>query len=255
MDKIHPCSTLTDIGDRRLYLTVTGEGTPTVILDAGMGSTSEDYALIQPTIAESTRVCSYDRAGLGRSDPSPTPRTAQDIVNDLHTLLTVVGIHPPYVLVGHSWSGFHVRLYASQYPDHVVGMVLIDPVHEDRYEHFEKALSEELINRMWAAAQDPSQNDERIDRLTSIAQVRAAKQGFRFPLIVLTRGLPDEPSSIWPTDKLGAIETSLQRDFMRLSPRSRQIIAEQSGHFIQKDQPELVVQAIREIVEMARNSL
>ena len=112
-----------------------------------------------------------------------------------------------------------------------------------------------MANRMWAAAKDPSQNDERIDRLTSIAQVRAAKQEFRFPLIVLTRGLPDELSSIWPTDKLGAIETSLQCDFLRLSPRSRQVIAEQSGHFIQKDQPELVVQAIREIVDMARNSL
>jgi pimeloyl-ACP methyl ester carboxylesterase len=255
MDKIHPCSTLASIGDRRLHLTVTGEGTPTVILDAGMGGTSEDYALIQPAIAEFTRVCSYDRAGLGKSDPSPIPRTAQDIVDDLHALLAVASIHPPYVLVGHSWSGFHVRLYASQHPHHVVGMVLIDAVHEDRYKHFERVLSEELNNRMWAATKDPSQNDERIDRLTSMAQVCAAKQEFRFPLIVLTRGLPDEPSPVWPTDKLGAIETDLQHEFTKLSPKSRQIIAEESGHFIQKDQPELVVQAVREIVEMVRNSL
>ena len=245
---------LINIGDRSLYLTCTGQGSPTVVLEAGMGSTSDDFAAVQPAVAEFTRVCSYDRAGLGKSDPAATPRTCQDQVDDLHNLLAAASIHPPYVLVGHSWNGLNVRLYASQHPEDVLGMVLIDPVHEDRYEHFEKVLSEELINRMWASAKDPARNDEKIDRLASIAQIHSARQAFNFPLLILTRDISiEESSSVWP-DELSVIETDLQRELLKLSGKSKQVIAEHSGHFIQLSQPQLVIDAIHEVVEMARDS-
>jgi len=127
-----------NIGERALYLNCLGQGSPTVILEQGLGSTAEDFASIQPEVAKFTRVCSYNRAGLGKSDPAPIPRTCQDQVEDLHQLLYAAQISPPYVLVGHSWGGLNVQLYASQYPDEVAGMVLIDAVHEDRYIAFER---------------------------------------------------------------------------------------------------------------------
>jgi pimeloyl-ACP methyl ester carboxylesterase len=247
-----PSGAWIQIGDRRLFLMCTGQGTPTVLLEAGLGSTSEEFAFIQSEVSKFMRACSYDRAGLGKSDPAPVPRTCQDQVEDLHSLLAAAHIDPPLILVGHSWGGLNVRLYASLYPQEVAGMLLIDAAHEDKYDHFESVLSDELAQRMWASVKDPYLNDEKIDRIASIDQVRAARQAFDFPLLVLTRGISsDEPSSIWP-EELNTIEMDLQRDFLKLSRKSKQIIAERSWHYIHKSQPELVINAIREVVEMAR---
>lgn len=247
-----PSGAWIQIGDRRLFLMCTGQGTPTVVLEAGLGSTSEEFAFIQSEVSNFTCVCAYDRAGLGKSDPAPVPRTCQDQVEDLHSLLAAAHIDPPHILVGHSWGGLNVRLYASRYPGEVVGMLLIDAAHEDRYDHFEKVLSAELIQRMWASVKDPYLNDEKINRLASIAQIRSAGQSFDFPLVVLTRGIAaEEPSPVWPGE-LNKIEMDLQRDFLKLSRKSKQIIAERSWHYIHKSQPELVIDAIREVVEVAR---
>src|SRR5690606_8893194 len=103
----------------------------TVILEAGLGAGHSSWALVQPEVATFARVCSYDRAGVGASDPAPTPRTSQDVVSDLHTLLTIAGVGGPYILAGHSFGALHARLYAHTYPAEVAGIVLIDPVHED----------------------------------------------------------------------------------------------------------------------------
>lgn len=241
-----------NIGERFLNMNCLGQGSPTVVFEAGFEGTSSSFAELLPEIATFTRVVSYDRAGLGQSDPPISiPRTCQDLVDDLHSLLVNAHIEPPYVLVGQSWSGYIVRLFASQYPEEVVGMVLIDCSHEDKYNHFEKVLSAELIDRMWAAEKDPLLNNEKIDRMTSYAQVRAASQTFDFPLIVLTRGLHEsDPNSVWPA-ALYQIEVDLQGEFLKFSSKSKQIVAERSGHVIQIYQPELVIEAIREIVETA----
>jgi pimeloyl-ACP methyl ester carboxylesterase len=118
---------LVDIGGRRLNLYCIGRGSPAVILDAGAGDTAFTWRKVQPAIARFTRVCSYDRAGLGFSDGGPVPRDANAAVHDLHTLLQRAGISPPYVLVGHSEAGFYEPLYADRYPAQVAGMVLVDP--------------------------------------------------------------------------------------------------------------------------------
>jgi len=122
---------LVDVGGYRLYLHCTGENTdhrPTVVLETGLGggATSADWAWVQPEIAKTTQVCSYDRAGLGRSDRSPQPRDAQHIAGELHTLLHNSQISGPYVIVGWSYGGLYARAYASQYPEDVAGMVLVD---------------------------------------------------------------------------------------------------------------------------------
>ena len=119
-----------DVGKYRLHLHCTGEGSPTVILEAGAGSPGLTWTLVQDEIAKTTRVCSYDRAGYGWSDLAPDPLSPTQIASDLHTLLETAGVPGPYILVGHSAGGIYVRAYASQYPSEVAGMVLVDASQE-----------------------------------------------------------------------------------------------------------------------------
>jgi pimeloyl-ACP methyl ester carboxylesterase len=128
-----PPGRLIDVGGYRLHINSTGEGTPTVVLDAGVCDCSLNWCLVQPEIAKFTRVCSYDRAGMGWSDADPSPRTSEVIVRELHTLLANAGIHGPYVLVGHSFGGYNVRLFAHEYSEEVAGLVLVDSAHEDQW--------------------------------------------------------------------------------------------------------------------------
>lgn len=119
---------LIDIGNgRRMNLYCVGSGSPTIVLEGGFGSAMWTWGYVQPTLATMTRTCAYDRGGYGFSDPGPIPRTATVIATELHTMLERANIAPPYVLVGHSLGGYHVRMFADLYPDAVVGLVLIDP--------------------------------------------------------------------------------------------------------------------------------
>jgi pimeloyl-ACP methyl ester carboxylesterase len=126
-----PPGTLVDIGGRKLHAICSGAGAPTVILEAGASAFAIDWSLVQPAIAKTTRVCSYDRAGSGWSDEGPIA-TAARIAADLHALLAKLGEKPPYVLVGASAGGLYVRIYDHDYPGEVAGLVLVDPAHEDR---------------------------------------------------------------------------------------------------------------------------
>ncbi|MBA3469317.1 MAG: alpha/beta hydrolase [Herpetosiphonaceae bacterium] len=119
-----------DIGGYALHIYCSGQGGPTVILESGLGSDSLTWANVQPVIAAQTRVCAYDRAGYGWSDPSPHARSAEVAVAELHTLLERAGIAPPYIMVGHSLGGVYAKLYAWRYPDQLAGLVLVDPSDE-----------------------------------------------------------------------------------------------------------------------------
>jgi len=127
---------LVDIGGYQLHINCTGAGSPTVILDAGLGGSSLDWSKVQPEVARFTRVCSYDRAGYGWSQTGPSPRTSQQIVTELHLLLAHAKINGPYVLVGHSVGGLNMRLYAYRYPAEVAGMVLLDATSEHQFAPF-----------------------------------------------------------------------------------------------------------------------
>ena len=164
-----------DVGGRTLFLSCSGTGSPTVILEAGYGDSGGLWAPVQNGVAPRTRVCSYDRPNVsaGASDPAATPRTAEDQVVDLHALLAAAEVPGPYILGAHSYGGLISRLYAATYPDEVVGMVLVDTVHEDRAARRQAMVSPE----QWAAMQDlESQfsDFERIDEETSWEQVRVA---------------------------------------------------------------------------------
>ena len=120
-----------DIGGRRLNLVCIGQGTPTVIFDSGLGDWSFSWSLVQPQIGKLTRTCSYDRAGLGFSDPAVRPSTSANMVDDLHRLLRAAAIAPPYMLVGHSLGGLNMQLFAARHASEVAGMVLVDASHEE----------------------------------------------------------------------------------------------------------------------------
>jgi len=117
-----------DLGSHRLHVFESGHGTPTILLEAGLMSTVLSWSELQTELARSFRVVSYDRAGLGWSDLGPMPRTADRIVEELRSLLQRAGVPPPYVLVGHSFGGLTMPLFAARYPEEVAGMVLVDPV-------------------------------------------------------------------------------------------------------------------------------
>ena len=131
LEKYPPPGKLIDMGGYRLHLHCMGEGSPTVILDAAADMMSADWGWIQPEVATVTRVCAYDRAGMGWSDSGPSPRDAREIGAELHALLVRSGITGRYVLVGHSAGALYARVFAAQHPDDVVGMVLVDPGHPD----------------------------------------------------------------------------------------------------------------------------
>jgi pimeloyl-ACP methyl ester carboxylesterase len=282
---------LVDIGDgRKLYLMCRGKGSPTVVLEAGAGNDADiwdtvaldpatDKTAVLPGVAAFTRVCAYDRPGTlldldhrSRSDLVPQPRTAADAVADLHALLSAAGVPGPYVLVGHSLGGIIIRLYAATYPDEVVGLVLVDASHEEQTARFQAALTPE----QWAAferlqqqaladlADDP--DIERIDLDTSFDQLRtaaAAQPLPSLPLVVLTRGvsvhaeLPPEMRSAlppdFPFDTFDTVWQELQAEQAALVPGARQVIATESGHYIQLQQPELVIDAIQQVVDAVRD--
>lgn len=127
-----------------LNLNCFGEGSPTVVLDAGLGVPAHGWKPVQPAVAKFTRVCSYDRAGYGWSDAGPMPRTSSEIAKELHALLAAAGEKPPYILVGHSFGGFNVRVFNGAYSNDVAGMVLVDASHEDQESIIPKALLESM---------------------------------------------------------------------------------------------------------------
>lgn len=253
-----PLEELVDVGGRRLYVKCSGAaraGMPVVVLDAGLGNTSATWSLVEPKVSEFARVCSYDRAGMGQSDRASQQRTSKDMVLDLHNLLTKAGVNSPYVLVGHSFGGMNVRLYASEYPKEVVGLVLVDSTHEDESDRMVAVLPPEILKQ--AKPEDMVvRSAEDFDFDKSVAQLRAANWRRDIPLVVLTRG----SASLNPNDyavpalapKFEDIRLELQQELVRRSGKGRQIIAEKSGHFIQRDQPELVIEAIRQVLEEAR---
>jgi pimeloyl-ACP methyl ester carboxylesterase len=272
-------------GGRRLYLECRGAGSPTVVLEAGYpnsGAVWDSEALppgvagpaVLPAVAEFTRVCVYDRPGTlldpdhrGRSDPGPMPRTARDMVADFHALLRAADVAGPYVLVGHSLGGILVRLYAAEYPAEVAGLVLVDTSHEDQNARFRALLPPEL-----GAALAPQRlqtpglpGAEQVDLDASFDQLRratAAQPLRRLPLVVVSRGRPLEADI--PPDALaqlppGVLEAldpewqALQRALAALVPGARHIIAADSGHYVQLERPELVVDAIRQVVDAVRD--
>lgn len=132
--QVPPPGKLVSVGDHRLHLNCQGSGTPVIVLESGLSGWSQDWSRVQPELARQTTVCSYDRAGYAWSDEAPAPRSGMETMEDLRVLLRNAGVPGgPRVLVGHSWGGLLVQLYAQRHPDEVAGLVLVDALQHDMY--------------------------------------------------------------------------------------------------------------------------
>ncbi len=136
---LKPLGQLLSVGEHKLHIHCTGKGTPTVLLESGIGGNHLDWILTQPIIARQTQVCSYDRAGYGWSERGPKPRLASSISAELRTLVRQAGVEGPFVLVGHSFGGLLALYFAANYADQVAGLVLVDSMHPDQYAFFAEA--------------------------------------------------------------------------------------------------------------------
>jgi pimeloyl-ACP methyl ester carboxylesterase len=283
-----PPGQLVDVGGYRLHLHCVGQGSPTVVLDAGLGSFSLDWGAVQAQVGTSTRVCAYDRAGLGWSERGPSPRNPQQFASELHVLLTNAGVEGPYVLVAHSISGKTARLFASQHPNDVAGMVLIDARHESVDEHLtpQQVAAEDtqqqrfqnmikwmarfgLVRLLWAPAWPrvlpgtqnlspetrttigvlqarPQQIDTALaegrGRLESNTLLSSAAPLGDTPLVVLASAQNIDHLPFWK---------EAQQIMTGLSSNSRLIVVP-SGHYVHFEQPALVVESIRQVVDAAR---
>ena len=276
---------LLDVGGRKMHIQCTGDGSPTVILDSGLGDSYLSWHKVQPEIAKFSRVCSYDRAGLGFSDPSSEPRTSKAIAEELHALLQAANISPPYVIVGHSMGGYNVRVYASMYRRDIVGMVLVDASHPDQENRFPPELKNlegswhreaEFIAYTTAFGvprllglcdNDPTSRAADCNARAAreqLAEIKAFPESAAetaatgslgdLPLAVLSHD-PDKPSSDLPPEIAKPTNEAweqMQVELSHLSTRGTQTIAKNSAHYIQIDRPDVVIDAVRNIVEQAR---
>ena len=240
---------LVDVGGRLLYLTCQGAGNPTVVLEAGGMGNSDSWNPVQPDIAAFTRVCAYDRAGEGYSSSVARHDSLEPMVRDLHALLIAGDVGGPYVMVGHSFGGRLVPHFASLYPNDVAGMVLVDPGHEDFLAKAEEVLTAGEWDEYVTAS------DGSVARMLAVQGTSKLDPPGDFPLAVLSAsGYIDHPGVANAIDeKLHQVLVSLHKELAALSPDGTHITAENSGHGIQYDRPELVLGAIRQVVESARD--
>jgi len=284
-----PPGKLVAVGGYKLHVHCTGAGSPTVILESGASSFAIDWALVQPAVARSNRVCSYDRAGYGWSEPAAYDLRGDDAVRVLHRALDALGEKPPFVLVGQSMGGRFVRLFARAYRSEARGMVLVDAEHEDGLfigfsgraaaisslsdEEFDRAwtppagpppaipqaklqaahlklppelqairlqLEQRLLRSMYSATVDSMRATVRSEHtaLRTLHQLSAEEEHplKDLPLIVLTRGLDENPNRL-----------RLQESLVRLSAVGKQVVVADSDHEIHLFRPDVVIQAIQDV--------
>jgi len=309
---IRPPGKLVDLGGFRLHLHCTGAGSPSIVLDAALGASSLSWSLVQPELATLSRVCSYDRAGFGWSDAGPMPRTAGRIADELRTLLDRGGVPPPFLLVGHSFGGLVVQIFAQRFRSDTAGMVLVDPAHAEDW--VRPAPKEQvLIDRgvrlcrygviaariglarlvtvlvrsgrltiarglVKAASRGAlSKQDEAIlapvwklppDVRAPLANVWSKPRFFQAlgsqigsisvsaaqVLEATSGGFGDLPLITISSTNPGDYRVRQQDALAARSTRGRHIKASNSGHWIPLDQPEVVIDAVKEILQAGGNA-
>ncbi len=260
-----------DVAGQTIRYLCQGAGNPTVIIEQGGGISLETvfswerpvgWAALAPQVSSLTRICVYDRIGLGHSSKAERPRTSFDVAADLHALLAREAITPPYVLAGQSLGGMNALAFASRYRDEVVGLVLIDSSHPQQLERIDKVLpprqaDEPAVLRGFRDGPDrTAMRGEWFDFQKNSEQF-ANRMGIgNIPLIVLTAS-PQPPSDNSPLPRewqlaIQPLHQELQRELASLSSNSRHIVASKAGHNIQLDEPRLVLDAITELVRRHR---
>src|SRR5580704_1408598 len=295
-----------DIGGRKLHLVESGEGNPTVILEAGIAASCLNWTSVQAEIAQFTRVCSYDRASLGWSDEAGSARTITRAVDDLDAMIAAAGIQAPFVLTGHSFGGLLVRCYAARFPERISGLVLLDPLAAGEWlrpsEAQWKTLRQgaklsrrgavlarfgvvrfglwllagglRLIPQLVARAASSGTGESAISRLVRevrkmppetwpVVRAHWCQPKSFLGMASYLESLPESareaslcgelpariPVTILSATNSGATQLTERDGIAQHASHGRHTIAAKSGHWVHFDDPELVIQAIREMVE------
>ena len=285
--KFKPPGRLVDVGDHRVHLHCTGDvDGPTVVLESGFGGWSIDWASVQPQIARFASVCSYDRSGLGWSERTAGSPTRSEIASRLRTLLHTAGAPGPYVLVGHSLGGLYVRQFARDFPDETAGMVFVDSSHEEMGGRASESDRKRARSRLrllnygrylmpFGVQRLIKQPVANASTLRAIDQPAAYAIGYRtssyfavydeivglleegFDEAMKLEPVPDVPIVVLASaenldGERGAFWEELQKELAELSSDGRYEVAKDSGHFIQVDRPELVVAAVKDVLETSK---
>lgn len=261
--------TLINIGTHSLHIRCMGGGTPTVVIDMGIGDTTERWRDFQTRVAEITRVCTYDRAGYGSSEPGPLPRTSQRVSDELWQLLESAGVKGPYVLVGHSLGGVNMQLFAYQHPKLVAGLILLDPpplpfitgqIFPQLYKLFEQQTAEfQSIAEMARQSTDGSlqakanyleaiASEHAALSAESASQVAAIDSFGDIPLIVIGSGKPN-PAFGTDAEVFQQFWIEQNRELAAKSTNGNFVLAQESSHFLHEDAPEVVLEAICRLME------
>ncbi len=295
-----PIGRMVDIGGYKLHMVDQGVGGPTVVIDSGVKCNCLDWSLVQPEIAKFTRVVTYDRAGYAWSDASPLDRTSANMVKELRCMLRNAGIPGPYVLVGHSFGGNNMQLFAMTHPDEVVGLVLVDAVHHDllkfvalpSIEIFQLTLCGVYLGVFRLLTHVPLVKEimgKQIEKYpldvqkmyysqsittkfvhTVSAEAAFAEESCRqlqqsgtslgdLPLTVISAGNPlmdyQEVKNVYSRKEVESFNKGwldLQFDLATKSSRAKHVIAENSNHMIPIDRPDVIIDAVRDMIDELR---
>jgi pimeloyl-ACP methyl ester carboxylesterase len=252
---------LVDLGGYKLDVQLSGKGDPTIVLVAGLGDALDDWSKIFPSISALSRAVSYSRSGLGRSDLGPSDHSARSNVAELHTLLAKLKLKPPYVLVGRSYGSILVRLYTSLYPSEVGGLVIVDGTHEQQVRRwgkldetypdaFRKFFEDKLKTMKPGAEMDETRETVRIQAAGTVEGLTPLPD---IPIAVLTSMKVAQVAQYVNQTVKGHEEWRAMHDeWFRRSTNGLHIVTDRSGHSIQDDEPELVMMAIRFVLDRIR---
>lgn len=230
------------INDGKLFAKLVGENIdkPTIVMDAGYGDYSKAWDSVISELSLLTDVLIYDRAGLGKSESSSRPRTSREMIIELKELVKGTKIELPFILVGHSFGGVNARLYANEYPNDVCGLILVDSTPEDYREKFLPTMEDEFQRAYNKQFVHEGNYDEFME---SLKQLKESRRKLNVPLIVLSAGkkahYSKESQELW---------NELQSELLEISTKGEFVIAENSAHYIQNDEPEVVVNAVKRLL-------
>jgi pimeloyl-ACP methyl ester carboxylesterase len=277
-----PPGKMIDVGDHRMHIDCVGQGSPTVVLDTALGAMSASWVRVQQEVSGTTRVCAYDRAGMGWSQSGPEPRDAKQVAGELHALLEGAGIDGPYVLVGHSFGGLYMQTYAARYPEEVAGVALIESSHPEQFSRLPEARNSyeqikllytvasllapigvvRLFNLSPAPPELPHQQRAQIAALNpSTRQVSTTAQEFRAtPQSTAQarslRSLGDKPLAVVSAGTQSSGWLELQDDLATISPNSMHRVVKEATHtsvVYERSDAQTTSAAIVEVVAAVRN--
>jgi len=270
----HPPGAFFSLETNKIHLHCIGEGSPIIVFDSGVGGSHLDWVNVQSRAGQFTQACSYDRSGYGWSEMGIKPRTSKRIVSELTKILKIAKKEPPYILVGHSFGGLNMQLFARTNPKDVVGLVLIDSIHTEQYKRFENAgieiptmnttrfllgskdqVTEGMPEEYKDIAYELVRSDEAVSSMfnelrnmhVSTQEISTAAKMPDIPISVITHG-----KKVWDNPMFKNMEEiwyELQIQLSKSSSKGKLLIADSSGHHIHLEQPELILNEIKSILE------